>query len=510
MDQRVQWVAVVDRAAPLVQHPQPVEHLVHLGRRLVDHRDHQPSGRGLRLQQRYDVDRVGRRKAAGGLVHEQHRRTAHQLQRYVEPLPLPAADGLVQRRSDAQVGCVELVKLVQDAPAALADLGVGQAGEAEARAVVQVLEDGQVLEQQVVLGHVADDPAAGHRPVGDVAPVEQQPAGARAQTARQQGEQGRLPRAAPSHHRDQLPAPGREGEVVKPLVRRAAVAEVQVVALQHVDRREARRDRERRRNLAEVDAVAHPVGYDGALPERVRPRPRRHAVQQQLRARRGPEEPRGLVGAEDREGAAELRTVQGPGARPGASRRVSVDRDKEPVVQPLPVPREVPAAEQRVARDQRLRQGEGFGERRKQRVAPVDAGRGLDQGGQHGYLLLSRGLSPESGGHRGPPLREQGGGRLALHVEREVVELEVWLDSVQPQVIPQVRCRPLPHALAKAVRRGRGADGEEVQHSVQSYLGHRHGLCTSRKWAGGSVPEERPRPARPVTGRARPTGRGRI
>ncbi|OPZ32151.1 MAG: hypothetical protein BWY99_02837 [Synergistetes bacterium ADurb.BinA166] len=287
------------------------------------------------------MQRVRGGEPAGGLVHEEHRRFPDEFQSDVEAFSLPSADGLVQGRSDTDMGDVELVQAVEHPFAAAPDLCVRKVRQSETRAVVQIFEDGEILEEKIVLRNIPQNASPEHRVACDVASVEQQPPGARPKLAREQREQRRFSGAAPSHYRDKLASPHGEAEVVKAGVGGAVVAEVQMISLEDVGAGRCGEGGERGGDLAEVDAVPLPVRDDRSLSQAADTAVEGNAVQKQCSPGRGPDKPRPLfLRAEDRERPFELRTAEDSERRGARLLRGGVRREEKPVVESGPVPRE--------------------------------------------------------------------------------------------------------------------------------------------------------------------------
>ena len=108
----------------------------------MDHHEDEPTFQGQLFQQVHDVLAIARAEAAGGLIHEEHARLADQFQCDVQPFPLAATDGLLQRAAHFKVlGLVQAQRL-QHAQYTLAHLLVVLVAEAELGVVEQVLVDG--------------------------------------------------------------------------------------------------------------------------------------------------------------------------------------------------------------------------------------------------------------------------------------------------------------------------------------------------------------------------------
>src|SRR5690606_32517546 len=156
----------------LVHKKQSVEQLEDIRGRLMDHREDDAPFEGQLLQQVHDVLRIAGAEAARGFVHEEYTGLAYQLQCDVQPLPLPSADGLIQCAADLQVLRLEQAKALQHGQHALFDLLAGPVTEAELCIEEEVLENGKLFDQQVVLADVTDDPPDTVRLGMDINPVD--------------------------------------------------------------------------------------------------------------------------------------------------------------------------------------------------------------------------------------------------------------------------------------------------------------------------------------------------
>ena len=228
----VDGIAVIDGIAAFVQQPQPVEELIDVARGLVYVGNDQTALLRLLLQEQDDTLGVGRREAAGGLVEEKHGGLSEKLQRDVEALALTAGYGLVEGTAHHEVFHLIEVQVLEHLRDALGDILLAHALETETRRVEQILPHGELLHEQVVLRHIADEVA---RPVlRDVVTVDGDAALLQRQIAVEQRHERRLARSAAAHDGHQLPALQVEGEVVTTVVR-AGIAELNAAPLKADD-----------------------------------------------------------------------------------------------------------------------------------------------------------------------------------------------------------------------------------------------------------------------------------
>ena len=192
--------------ALLVHQQQTVEQFEDLRAGLVDHHEDDPALQRELLQQVHDVLAVAAAEAARGLVHEEHAGFTDELQRNVEAFALAAADGLLQRAADLQVLRFVEAQGLQQAHHALADLLVGLIAEAELGVEEEVLINGELLDEQVVLAHVADHAADAIAIGMDIDAVDGDTALARLEVAVEHVEQCALAAAAAAHDANELAA----------------------------------------------------------------------------------------------------------------------------------------------------------------------------------------------------------------------------------------------------------------------------------------------------------------
>ena len=137
----------------------------------------------------------------------------------------------MQGGADLESGGLRLAEVGEQGPHSVDPLRVRQLGQTQPGGIVQVVEDGQILEQQIILRDIAED--AGPRggfPI-DVAAIEIKGAMIGGQGAVEEVEQGGFAGAAAAHDGHQAPTLLLEGEVVQTGLA-AGEAKLQVLAAQ--------------------------------------------------------------------------------------------------------------------------------------------------------------------------------------------------------------------------------------------------------------------------------------
>ncbi len=200
----------------------------------MNHHKDQFAAGGLFAEQAHDQLGIGRREAGGGFIHEEHRGFANEFQGNVQALALTAADRFLKRRADAEAGGIRLAKIGQQGLYPLLSKIIRKMRHAEARGIIQVLKNGQILEKQIVLRHESDHALDGVRLSMDVMSVQQEAPGIGADGSVQNAHQCGFSCAAGTHNADEATAAFIKGKIMQSIVA-SRKAEVEVFAAERDD-----------------------------------------------------------------------------------------------------------------------------------------------------------------------------------------------------------------------------------------------------------------------------------